>query len=425
MDYKGLCYLLFLRSHHTDLFRIQYLAITMYSTVTANTRRMNSGMAYWMQEDMTVPAGPYNAHVSSPLPTKKGRLARFRNFLRLDANTNDHARSCKCIRCLQVRGKLNIQVIQEPPPSFSPGTPRRAPTPPRRRNSSPQIRPTTERPMAKRFQTEVNSKALPVPPSLTSPLPGAPGHIPPQPVCGPICRKPLPPGVSVFVPTQSSAVPGPPVSPISPSALYTHFDSAPISPISPPSPAISSTASEPDFDQARINRMSTYSYLDGYNTDLSAFATTPFAETFAAAGVVTPITLTRASSTAVNGPAIQGFVLRTATPVSFQKAKPVNVRGPVRNPSDAAARPRAERPKLTLQIRSVHVNRPEMVRNPSINSVDCVAGSESSSSNASIAGASDTFTDNSSLGSHARILKRVLVESLEARSLIRDSFVPK
>jgi hypothetical protein len=389
----------------------------MYSTVAANTRRMNSGMAYWMQEDMTIPAGPHNAPTSSQqqTPPKKGRLARLRNFLRLDANTNDHSRACKCIRCLQVRGKLNIQVVQEPQPSFSPDTPRRAPTPPRRRNSSSQIhitRYTSERPITKRFQTEIGSKSLPVRPSLTPPLPGASGYIP---VRGPIRRKPLPPGISVFVPTQPRG-PSEPVSPISASALYTHFDSAPIG------PAISSTTSEPDFDQARVNRMSTYSYLDGYNTDLSAFATTPFAETFAAAGVATPISLTRASSTAVNGPAIQGFVLRTATPVSFQKAKPVNVRGPVRNPSVST---RIGSSKLTLQIRSVHVNRPDMVRNPSINSVDCVAGSESSSSNASIAVASDTSTDNGSLGTHARILKRVLVESLEARSLIRDSFVPK
>lgn len=395
----------------------------MYNTVTANTRRMNSGMAYWMQEDMTIPAGPHNAPTNSSqkqTPTKKGKLARLRNFLRLDANANNHARSCKCIRCLQVRDKLNIQVIQEPQPSFSPGSPRRAPTPPRRRNSSPQIgmtRHTTERPMAKRFQTEINHKPLPVIPSLTPPLVGTPGYIPPQPVRGPMRRKPLPPGLAIYVPAQPSRVPWPSelVSPISISALNTHFDSAPISPIYPPSPWISSTASEPDFDQARINRMSTYSYLDG--TDLSAFASTPFADTFAATGVDASITLTRASSTAANGPAMQGFVLRTATPVSFQKAKPVNVRG--------AAHPRAERPKLTLQIRSVHVNQPRIVRSTSFSSVDCVAGSESSSSNISIASASDASADNGSLGTHAKTLKGVLVESLDARSLIRDSFVCK
>lgn len=400
----------------------------MYGTVTANTRHMNSGMAYWMQEDMTIPAGPHNAPNSSQNQTlKKGKLARLRDFLRLDARTNNHARSCGCIRCLQVRGKLNIQIIQEPQPSYSPGTPRRAPTPPRRRNSSPQIGTTrrTERPMAKRYQTEINRKPLPVIPSLTPPLAGASGYIPPQSVRGPIRRKPLPPGLSVYVPAQSSRVPGPSelVSPISTSALYTHFDSAPISPISPPSPAVSSTASEPDFDQARINRMSTYSYLDG--TDLSAFATTPFANTFNAADIATPITLTRASSTVVNGPAMQGFVLRTATPISFQKAKPVNVRDPVRNPPVSAVHPRTERPKLTLEIRSVHVNRPRLVRSTSINSVDCVANSVSSSSNASIASASDASTDSGSLGTHAKILKRVLVESLDARSLIRDSFVPR
>jgi len=399
----------------------------MYATVAANTRRMNSGMAYWMQEDMTIPAGPQNARKQTPPPKKGSRLARLRNFLHLDGNTNNHARSCSCIRCLQVRGKLNIQVIQEPQPSFSPGTPRRAPTPPRRRNSSPQIQATRhpiERPMPKRYQTEY--KPLPVIPSLTPPLPGAPGYIPPQPVRGPIRRKPLPPGVSVIVPAQPPTVPEPsePVSPISPSALVTHFDSAPISPVSPPSPAISSTASEPDYDQARYNRMSTHSYLDGH-TDLSAFATTPYADTFAIADIATPISLTRASSTAANGAAMQGFVLRTATPVSFQKAKPVNVRGPVRSPSVSAARPRSERPKLTLEIRSVRVNRPRIIRSPSINSVDCVAGSESSSVNASSAGASDTSTDNGSLGTHARILRRVLVESLEGRSLIRDSFIPK
>lgn len=399
----------------------------MYATVTANTRRMNSGMAYW-QEDMTIPAGPQNAsrppQQQAP-PPKRSKLARLRNFLRLDINTNTHGRSCRCVRCLQVRGKLNIQVIQEPQPSFSPGTPRRAPTPPRRRNSSPQVqatRLTPQRPMAKRFQTEINSKPLPTIPSLTPPPPGAPGYIPPQPVRGPIRRKPLPSGVAVFVPNRPSAVPEP-VSPISISDLNTRFDSAPISPISPPSPAISMTASEPDFDQTRINRMSTYSYLDGY-TDLSAFATTPYADTFAAAESATPITLTRASSTAANDAAIQGFVLRTATPVSFQKAKPVNFRAPVSKSSVPAA-PYIERPQLTVQVRSVHVNQPMIIRSPSIESVDCVVGSESSSSNASIASTSDASTDNGSMGSHARILRRVLVESLEGRSLIRDSFIPK
>ncbi|KAH0124299.1 hypothetical protein KCU66_g7642, partial [Aureobasidium melanogenum] len=152
----------------------------------------------------------------------------------------------------------------------------------------------------------------------------------------------------------------------------------------------------PDFDQIRINRMSTYSYLDG-NTDLSAFATTPYAETFA---------------------------IRSATPVSFQRAKPVNVWSPVRSASPF--HPRTERPKLTLQLRSVNVNRPEIIRSPSIRSMACVAGPEENSpSNASTGGASGSSSDNGSLGSHARILKKVLVESLEGRSLIRDSFVPK
>ncbi|KAH0394455.1 hypothetical protein KCU89_g11345, partial [Aureobasidium melanogenum] len=252
--------------------------------------------------------------------------------------------------------------------------------------------------MAKRYQTEVSSKALPPIPPLTPPAPGAPGYIPPQPVRGPIRRKPLPPGACVLVPTQPPYQPTPapepsdPVSPISPSAVNARFDSAPISPISP---AISMTASEPDFDQIRINRMSTYSYLDG-NTDLSAFATTPYAETSA---------------------------IRSATPVSFQKAKPVKVWGPVR--SATPYHPRTERPKLTLQLRSVNVNRPKIIRSPSIRSMSCVFGSEENSpSNASTGGASDN-SSNGSLGSHARILKKVLVESLEGRSLIRDSFVPK
>lgn len=371
----------------------------MYATVAANTRALNTGIAYWT-EDNTIPAGPQNAPSTSQQqtrPPKKSRFARLRNFLRLDANTNDHSRFCRCIRCLQVRGQLSIQVIQEPRPSFSPATPRRAPSPPRRRNSSPQIQrtnPPLERPMAKRYQTEVCNKTLPPIPALTPPPPGAPGYIPPQPVRGPIRRKPLPPGARVFIPTQPTPGPGPsdPVSPISPSAVSARFDCAPISPISP---AISMTASEPDFDQTRINRMSTYSYLDG-NTDLSAFATTPYAETFA---------------------------IRSATPVSFQKAKPVNVWGPVR--SGTPFHPRTERPKLTLQLRSVNVNRPEIIRSPSIRSVSCVFCSEENSpSNASTGGASDNLS-NGSLGSHARILKKVLVESLEGRSLIRDSFVPK
>ncbi|CAD0092756.1 unnamed protein product [Aureobasidium mustum] len=373
----------------------------MYTTVAANTRALNSGMAYWTEAN-TIPAGPQNVPPSpqqQTRPPKKSRFARLRNFLRLDANTNDHGRSCRCIRCLQVRGQLTIQVIQEPRPSFSPATPRRAPTPPRRRNSSPQISrtsPPLERPVAKRIQTGVNNKPLPYIPSLTPQPPGASGYIPPQPVRGPIRRKPLPPGASVFIPNQPPKQPfepSDPVSPISPSAQNACFDSVPISPVSP---AISMTASEPDFDQTRINRMSTYSYLDG-NTDLSAFATTPYAETFA---------------------------IRSATPISFRKAKPVEVWAPVR--SATPFRPRIERPKLTLQLRSVSVNRPEILRSPSINPMGCVAGSqENSPSSASTDGASDTSTDNGSLGTHARILKKVLVESLEGRSLIRDSFVPK
>lgn len=375
----------------------------MYSTVAANTRALNSGIAYWTEHN-TIPAGPQNAPPSFQQqirPPKKSRLARLRNFLRLDVNTNDHGRSCRCVRCLQTRGQLNIQVIQEPRPSFNPATPRRAPSPPRRRNSSPQIQrtnPSPERPMAKRYRTEVSSRALPSMLSLFPPPPCAPNYIPPQPVRGPIRRKPLPPGASVFVPTQPRYQPSSPlefsnpVSPVSASTLNACFDSAPISPVSP---AISMTASEPDFDQTRVNRMSTYSYLDGH-TDLSAFATTPYAETFA---------------------------IRSATPVSFQKAKTVDV-GPVR--STTPVHPCIERPKLTLQLRSIMVNRPEVIRGPSISSISGVAGSqENSPSNASTGGASDNSTDNGSLGTHARILRKVLVESLEGRSLIRDSFVPK
>ncbi|KAH0368252.1 hypothetical protein KCU65_g4145, partial [Aureobasidium melanogenum] len=375
----------------------------MYATVAANTRALSTGITYWT-EDNTIPAGPHNAPSTSQQqtrPPKKSRLARLRNFLRLDVHTDDHGRSCRCVKCLQVRGQLNIQVIQEPRPSFNPATPRRAPSPPlRRRNSSPQVQSTPpKRPMAKRYQTEVSNGVLPYIPSLMSPSPSAPGYIPSQPVRGPIRRKPLPPSASAFVPTQPPVYPpvvpelSDPVSPISPSALNACFDSAPISPLSP---AISMTASEPDFDQTRINRMSTYSYLDGH-TDLSAFATSPYAETFA---------------------------IRSATPVSFQIAKPVMVRGPVR--STAPSHPHTERPKLTLQLRSVAVNRPEIIRSPSINSMGCVVGSpEDSPSSASTGGASNASTDNGSLGSHARILKKVLVESLEGRSLIRDSFVPR
>ncbi|KAG9677420.1 hypothetical protein KCU99_g1683, partial [Aureobasidium melanogenum] len=246
----------------------------MYATVAANTRALNTGIAYWT-EDNTIPAGPQNAPSTSQQQTRPPKKSRFARLL-VFVGVSD---------------------------AFSPATPRRAPSPPRRRNSSPQIQrtnPPLERPMAKRYQTEVCNKTLPPIPALTPPPPGAPGYIPPQPVRGPIRRKPLPPGARVFIPTQPTPGPGPsdPVSPISPSAVSARFDCAPISPISP---AISMTASEPDFDQTRINRMSTYSYLDG-NTDLSAFATTPYAETFA---------------------------IRSATPVSFQKAKPVNVWGPV------------------------------------------------------------------------------------------------
>ncbi|KAG9952966.1 hypothetical protein KCU85_g1504, partial [Aureobasidium melanogenum] len=370
----------------------------MYATVAANTRALNTGITYWT-EDNTIPAGPHNSPSTSQQqtrPLKKNRLTRFRNFLRLDVNTDDHGRSCRCVRCLQVRGQLNIQVIREPRSSFSPATPRRAPSPPaRRRNSSPQMQSMPlKRPMAKRYQTEVGNRFLPYIPSLTSLPPGAPGFIPSQPVCGPICRKPLPPSALVFTGQPISAPePSNPVSPISPCALNACFDSAPISPISP---AISMTASEPDFDQTRINRMSTYSYLDG-NTDLSAFATTPYAETFA---------------------------IRSATPVSFQKAKPVKVWGPVR--SVTPFNPGTERPQLSLQLRSVIVNRPEIIRSPSIRSMGCVAGSlDNSPSNASTGGVSDISTDNGSLGTHARALKKVLVESLEGRSLIRDSFVPR
>ncbi|KAK6002249.1 hypothetical protein QM012_001887 [Aureobasidium pullulans] len=366
----------------------------MFTTVAANTRTLNSGMAYWT-EDNTIPAGPQNAPSLSQqqmLPSKKSRLDRLRNFLRLGVNTNDHARFCRCIRCLQTLGELNIQVIQESRPSFSPATPRRAPSPPsRRRNSSPQIQRTNfpaERPMVKRFQTEVGKVLLL---DTAPPPPGAPGCIP-QPVRGPIRRKLLPPGTSIFTPNMSPNQPSSalgcenPVSPISPSALDASFGSAPISPIS-------ATASEPDFDQTRINRMSTYSYLDGH-TDLSAFATTPYAET---------------------------FTIRSATPISFQRAKPVEIYGPVRSIS-----PSPKRPKLTLRLRSVSASRPEIVRSRSISSMSCVAGSQRSSpTNASTSDASDNSTDNGSLGTHAKILKKVLVESLEGRSLVRDSFVPK
>ncbi|KAG9692861.1 hypothetical protein KCU95_g6793, partial [Aureobasidium melanogenum] len=375
----------------------------MYATVAANTRALNTGITYWT-EDNTIPAGPHNAPSTSQQqtrPLKKNRLTRLRNFLRLDVNTDDHGRSCRCVRCLQVRDQLNIQVIQEPRPSFSPATPRRAPSPPaRRRNSSPQMQSTPlKRPMAKRCQTEVGNRVLPYIPSLKSPSPGTLGYIPPQPVRGPTRRKPLPPSASVSISTQPLVCPPvvldlfDPVSPISPLALDARFDSAPVSPISP---AISMTASEPDFDQIRINRMSAYSYLDG-NTDLSAFATTPYAETFA---------------------------IRSATPVSFQKAKPVKVCGTVR--SVTPFHPGTERPQLTLQLRSVVVNRPEIIRSPSIKSMGCVVGSpKDSPSNASTGGASDATTDHGSLGTHARILKKVLVESLEGRSLIRDPFVPR
>ncbi|KEQ63127.1 uncharacterized protein M437DRAFT_65730 [Aureobasidium melanogenum CBS 110374] len=367
----------------------------MYATVAANTRALNTGIVYWT-EDNTIPAGPHNAPSTSQQqtrPLKKSRLTRLRNFLRLDVDTDDHGRSCRCVRCLQIRGQLSIQVIQEPRPSFSPATPRRAPSPPRRRNSSPQMQSTPfKRPIAKHYQTEISNKVLPHIPSLTSPSPGAPGYIPSQPICSSIRRKPLAPSALVF-PSQPIPVPEPSdsVSPISPPAFSACFDSAPISPLSP---AISMTASEPDFDQTRINRMSTYSYLDG-NTDLSAFATTPYAETFA---------------------------IRDATPVSFQKVKPVRVWGPVRSATPFNSR--GERPKLTLQLRSVIVNRPDIIRGPSIRSMGCVVGStEYSPFSASTGGASDTSTDNGSLGTHARILKKVLVESLEAQENLAGVFI--
>lgn len=371
----------------------------MYSTIAANTRALNSGIAYWT-ENNTIPAGPQNApsFQQQMRPPKKSRLARLRDFLRFDVNINDHGRSCRCVRCLQICGQLNIQIIQEPRPSFSPATPRRAPTPPVRRNSSPQTQRSgarLERPMAKRYQTEVSSKDLPSMLSLFPPTHGAPSYVPVQPIRGPIRRKPVPP--AVFIPTQPPNQPSEAprtsntVSPIPASALNACFDSTPISPVSP---AISMTASEPDC--TRANRMSTFSYLDGH-TDLSAFATTPYAETFA---------------------------IRSATPVSFQKAKSVDVCGPVS--SAAPSHSRTELPKLTLQLRSVSVSRPLIIRSLSISSMDGVAGSqENSPSNASTGGNSDNSTDNGSLGTHAKILEKILFESLEGRSLVRDSFVPR
>ncbi|THW09226.1 hypothetical protein D6D25_07761 [Aureobasidium pullulans] len=292
-----------------------------YTPPGSPARPLAAGIAHWTTAN-TIPAGPQNAPPSPPRtrPVKKSRFTKVRNFLRRDS-TPSAPMPTSAIRH-QITEHPNI-------------TPRR-PTP---------LRPTVRRP-----QTAAHTDS-----HTTSTTSNQPFKIP---------RKPLPPGAlsrsqwmalansaSTQAPSQPHMAPmsSAPVSPISTSAMGAQYDSRPVSPMFPTSPA-SSTASEPDFNQARINRMSTYSYLEGQNIDLSSYAFSPCADKFAISRSASPVALTRASSSAVNISARGPYVLRTATPVAFQKARAVNVPGPVRNPS-AASSPRSRlRLALTSEI---------------------------------------------------------------------------
>ncbi|THV66057.1 hypothetical protein D6D29_10449 [Aureobasidium pullulans] len=404
--------------------------ITMqtYTPPGSPARPLAAGIAHWTTAN-TIPAGPQNAPPSPPRtrPVKKSRFTKVRNFLRRDSTPN----------APMPTSAIRPQTTEHPNINITP----RRPTP---------LRPTVRRPQTAAHTTSTTSNQ--------------PFKIP---------RKPLPPGAlsrsqwmalansaSTQAPSQPHMAPmsSAPVSPISTSEMGAQYDSRPVSPMFPTSPA-SSTASEPDFNQARINRMSTYSYLDGH-VDLSSYAFSPCADKFAISRSAPPVALTRASSSAVNTSARGPYVLRTATPVAFQKARAVNVPGPARNPS-AASSPRSRlRLALTSEItpRSVYpgvlrgtrhqptIVQPSRVQSDSASlyfgitpetfllsdssssgsdtaSLHYVVGCGSSSSGPSTD--SDSSSDNGSIGSHAKILKKALTKSLDKNSLIKKPFVKK
>ena len=402
-----------------------------YTPPGSPARPLAAGIAHWTTAN-TIPAGPQNAPPSPPRtrPVKKSRFTKVRNFLRRDSTPS----------APMPTSASRHQITEHP-------------------NIAPR-RPTPLRPTVRRPQTAAHTDS-----HTTSTTSNQPFKIP---------RKPLPPGAlsrsqwmalansaSTQAPSQPHMAPmsSAPVSPISTSAMGAQYDSRPVSPMFPTSPA-SSTASEPDFNQARINRMSTYSYLEGQNIDLSSYAFSPCADKFAISRSASPVALTRASSSAVNTSARGPYVLRTATPVAFQKARAVNVPGPVRNPS-AASSPRSRlRLALTSEItpRSVYpgvlretrhqptIVQPSRVQSASASlyfgitpetfllsdssssgsdtaSLHYVIGCKSSSSGPSTD--SDSSSDNGSIGSHAKILKKALTKSLDKSSLIKKPFVRK
>ncbi|THY06609.1 hypothetical protein D6D01_09881 [Aureobasidium pullulans] len=397
-----------------------------YTPPGSPARPLAAGITHWTTAN-TIPAGSQNAPPSLPRtrPVKKSRFTKVRNFLRRDSTPN----------APMPTSAIRPQIAEHPNINLT----SRRPTP---------LRPTVRRPQTAHTTSITSNQPFKIP------------------------RKPLPPGAlsrsqwmalansaSTQVPNQPHVAPmsSAPVSPISTSAMGAQYDSRPVSPMFPTSPA-SSTASEPDFNQARINRMSTYSYLDG--TDLSSYAFSPCADKFAISRSASPVALTRASSSAVNTSARGQYVLRTATPVAFQKARAVNVPGPVRNPS-AASSPRSRlRLALTSEItpRSVYpgvlretrhqptIVQPSRVQSSSASlyfgitpetfllsdssssgsetaSLHYVIGCESSSSGPSTD--SDSSSDDGSIGSHAKILKKALTKSLDKNSLIKKPFVKK
>ncbi|KAI5197462.1 hypothetical protein E4T39_07256 [Aureobasidium subglaciale] len=341
-------------------------------------------------------------------------------------------RTCNmCVRCLHACGALKVQVVDSSQSEFSFKHPRPAPIPPRR--PAP-------------------------PPRRAPPRPATPGPAPRRRNSSPTTPMPRPASRRYQTVAQQPQIVSPrPIAPISISALNTTYDTAPIS------PAISVTTSEPDFNQTRTNRMSTYSYLDGH-TDLSAFDNAPYADYFAPR-IAAPVALTKASSTAVNIPAMRGFVLNNATPVSSKKTKLVKVLGPrerkpianatisikagIPVPSAAQILQLAPlsrsptRPTVPGSIRQPQIVEPTRVKScaaslyfdaspespsgsPSSTraakgSVKYCLGSDSSSSSASPTAPSDISSN--SLGTDAKIVKKALTKALDRNSLIKKPLV--
>ncbi|KAI5240927.1 hypothetical protein E4T43_05703 [Aureobasidium subglaciale] len=383
-------------------------------------RCLSAGIGRWTDQN-TVPAGPQNApQPQTAHPSKKSKWPPVFGIFRAAIDDDTHGSSCRCVRCLHACGALKVQVADQPQREYSFKHPRPAPAPPRR--------PTP-------------------PPRRAPPRPATPGPAPRRRNSSPTTPMPRPTTRRYQTVAQQPQIVAPrPIAPISISALNATCEPA------PPSPAISVTISEPDFDQTRFNRMSTYSYLDGH-TDLSAFDDPPYADYFAPR-IATPVVLTRASSTAVNIPAMRGLVFNNATPVSSQKAKLVEVLGPRKRKSVANAvipvlsatqilGHSPTRPTVPGPARQPQIVRPSRVESSAASlyfdaspespsgspsstraekgSVKYFLGSDSSCSSASLTAPSDNSSD--SLGSHAKIVKRVLTEALDRHSLIKKPLV--